>query len=393
MKKLLLFSTIITFLVACGAKKQVEQAVNTGNYDQAITTALQKLRTNKNKKRKAEYVVMLQDAYYKSVERDLNTIKHYKKDNNPELLRNIFELYSDLDARQEAIKPILPLYVNGKNITFDFNDYSNEIASTRADLSDYLYEKGIDLLESDNKYTIREAYNTLDYLERINPNYEKTHDLLAEAHERGTHYVLVSINNQTQQVIPQRLESDLLNFNTYGLNQFWTVYHANPKKDINYDFSMQLQLKQINISPERIKERELFREREVVDGWKYKKDRNGNVMKDSLGNDIKIDKIVRVKARINEFIQTKESQIIADVVYADLKTKQQIDNFSFDSGFVFENIFARYQGDKRALERDDKRLLNNQRVPFPSNEQMIFDTGEDLKLKLKNIIAKQRFDF
>ncbi len=393
MKKLILFSAIITLLVSCSAKKQVEQAVNTGNYDQAITTALQKLRNNKNKKRKAEYVVMLQDAYYKSVERDLNTIKHYKKDNNPELLRNIFELYSDLDARQEAIKPILPLYVNGENITFDFNDYSNEIASTRADLSDYLYEKGIGLLESDNKYTIREAYNTLDYLERINPNYEKTHDLLAEAHERGTHYVLVSINNQTQQVIPQRLEADLLNFNTYGLNQFWTAYHANPTKDINYDFSMQLQLKQINISPERIKERELFREREVVDGWKYKKDRNGNVMKDSLGNDIKIDKIVRVKARINEFIQTKESQIIADVVYADLKTKQQIDNFSFDSGFVFENIFARYQGDKRALERDDKRLLNNQRVPFPSNEQMIFDTGEDLKLKLKNIIAKQRFDF
>lgn len=393
MKRLLLFSTIVTLFVACSAKKQVEQAVNTGNYDQAITTALQKLRTNKNKKRKAEYVIMLQDAYYKSVERDLNTIKHLRKDNNPELLKNIFELYSDLDARQEAIKPILPLYVNGKNIRFNFNDYSDDIADTRVKLSDHLYEKGIDLLESDNKYTIRQAYETLDYLEHINPNFEKTHELLAEAHERGTHYVLVSINNQTQQIIPQRLEADLLNFNTYGLNQFWTVYHANADKNINYDFSMQLQLKQINISPERIKEREFIREREVVDGWKYKKDRNGNVMKDSLGNDIKIDKIIKVKARFNEFIQTKESQIIADVVYADLRTKQLIDNFSFDSGFVFENVFARYRGDKRALEKDERRLLNNRRVPFPSNEQMIFDTGEDLKLKLKNIIAKQRFDF
>ncbi|TYA78576.1 hypothetical protein [Seonamhaeicola marinus] len=392
MKKLLLFSTIVTLLVACSAKKQVEQAVNTGNYDHAITTALQKLRTNKNKKRKAEYVLMLQDAYYKSVERDLNTIKHFKKDRNPEFLKNIFELYSDLDARQEAIKPILPLYVNGKNITFDFKDYSDEIAESKAQLSDYLYEKGIDLLESDNKYTIREAYRTLDYLENINPNYEKTHELLAEAHERGTHYVLVSINNQTRQVIPQRLEDDLLNFNTYGLNQFWTVYHANPSNDIAYDFSMQLQLKQINISPERLKEREFIREREVVDGWKYKKDRNGNVMKDSLGNDIKIDKIIKVKARFNEFIQTKESQIIADVVYADLKTKQLIDEFSFDSGFLFENVFARYRGDKRALEKEDRRLLDNRRVPFPTNEQMVYDTGEDLKAKLKNIIAKQRFN-
>ncbi|TXE15239.1 hypothetical protein FUA26_00605 [Seonamhaeicola algicola] len=378
--------------MACSAKKQVEQAVNTGNYNQAITTALQKLKTNKNKKRKAEYVIMLQDAYYKSVERDLNTIKHFKKDNNPELLKNIFEIYNDLDARQEAIKPVLPLYVNGKNIVFKFNDYSDAIAESKAKLSDYLYEKGIDLLESDDKYTIREAYNTLEYLDNINPNYETTRNLLNEAHARGTHYVLVSINNQTQQVIPRRLEDDLLNFNTYGLNQFWTVYHATPNKNIGYDFAMQLQLKRINISPERIKEREFIRERDVADGWKYKKDRNGNVMKDSLGNDIKIDKIIRVKARVNEIIQSKESQIIADVVYTNLKTKQIIDTFSFDSGFIFENIFARYRGDKRALEQEDRRLIDNRRVPFPTNEQMVYDTGEDLKAKLKNIIVKQRFN-
>ncbi|WP_372937921.1 hypothetical protein [Seonamhaeicola sp.] len=392
MKKLLLFSTIITLVFACSAKKQVEQAVNTGNYDQAITTALQKLSTNKNKKRKAEYVVMLQDAYYKSVERDLNTIKHLKKDNNPELLKNIFELYLDLNARQETIKPILPLYANGKNVTFNFNDYSDDIAKSKAKLSDYLYEKGINLLESDDKYTIREAYNTLEYLDDINPNFETTRHLLNEAHARGTHYVLVSINNQTQQVIPQRLEDDLLNFNTYGLNQFWTVYHANPSKEIDYDFLMQLQLKQINISPERVKEREYIREREIVDGLKYKKDANGNVAKDSLGNDIKIDNIIKVKARMYEVIQTKETQIIADVVYTDLKTKQLIDEFSFDSGYVFENVYARYRGDKRALEKEDLLLLDNRRVAFPTNEQMVYDTGEDLKAKLRNIISNQRFN-
>lgn len=392
MKRFLLLSATITTLVACSAKKQVEQAVNTGNYDQAINTALYKLKINKDKKRKYDYVIMLQDAYYKVVERDLNTIAHLKKDNNPEMYRDIFELYLGLHNRQEAIKPILPLYVNGKNITFDFDNYSDAIVDAKAKLSDHLYEKGIALLESDNKPTIREAYNTLDYLEQINPNYETTRELLDEAHQRGTNYVLVSINNETRQIIPQRLEADLLNFETYGLNQFWTVYHASPAKDIAYDFSMQLQLKRINISPERMKEREFIREREVIDGWEYQKDENGNVMKDSLGNDIKIDKIVKVRARFNEFIQTKESQIIADVVYADLKSNQLIDKFTFDSGFVFENIFARFRGDKRALNKQDRRLLDNRRIPFPTSEQMIFDTGEDLKLKLKDIIARQRFN-
>ena len=392
MKKLILLAVVFSLSIACSSKKAVEKAVNTGNYDLAITTALNKLKTNKDKKSKSEYVLMLQDAYNKVVERDLNAIDHLKKDDNPELYRNIFELYQDLNARQERIKPILPLNVNGENIRFNFTDYNNDILATKSKLSDYLYEKGIDLLESDDKSTIREAYNTLDYLEQINPNYETTQVLLNEAHQRGIYYVLVSIVNETEQVIPKRLEDDLLNFDTYGLNQFWTVYHANPNSDIMYDYTMQLQLKQINISPERIKESEFVREKEVVDGWKYELDSDGNVVKDSLGNDIKIDKIVTVKARYNEFQQIKSTEIIADVVYIDMISNQLVDKFTFDSGFVFENYFARFRGDKRALSKKERRLLDHREIPFPSNEQMVFDTGEDLKMKLKKIISEQRFN-
>lgn len=386
MKKALLLTVVLALLVSCNARKQVETAVNTGNYDQAITTALNKLRKNKDKKRKYDYVIMLQDAYDKVVERDLNTIAHLKKDNNPETLKQVYEMYVDLNARQEAIKPILPLYVNGKNIKFDFNNYSDHIISAKTQLANYLYEKGIDLLESDDKQIIREAHSELSYLERISPNYENTRELLAEAHERGKDYVLVAINNQTQQVIPARLEDELLNFDTYGLNKFWSEYHANKQPNRNYDFAMQLNLKQINISPERINQRDLLREREISDGWEYEKDKNGNVAKDSLGNDIKFEKFITVRARLYETIQTKSAQVIADVVYLDNESQQTLDTFTIDSGFIFEHIFARFRGDKRALLPEDRQLLNNRELPFPSNEQMVFDTGEDLKLQLKDII-------
>ncbi|GAA4238809.1 hypothetical protein GCM10022291_30690 [Postechiella marina] len=384
-KGLLLFFTFI-FLFACNTRKQVEQAVNSGNYDQAISTALEKLRTNKNKKRKYDYVLMLQDAYYKAIDRDLNTLDFLKKDNNPESLSRIYELYLDLNARQESIKPILPLSIDGKNVPFKFNNYSNNIVEAKENVSDYMYEKGISLLESDDKVTIREAYSVLEYLQHINPNYENTQELLEEAHQRGTNYILVGINNQTQQIIPARLEKDLLNFDTYGLNKFWSVYHANKAEHIKYDYAMQLNLKHINISPERIKEREFIREKDIKDGWKYKLDSKGNVAKDTLGNDIKVDKIIRVKCRIKETIQTKSSQVIGDVVYLDLLSNQVLDNFPVKSTFVFEYIFAKSRGDKRALNNDDRNLLKNRRIPFPTNEQMVFDTGEDLKLQLKDII-------
>jgi hypothetical protein len=63
-----------------------------------------------------------------------------------------------------------------------------------------------------------------------------------------------------------------------------------------------------------------------------------------------------------------------------------VDAFPISSEFVFQHVFATSRGDKRALETTLLPFLNNQRVPFPSEEQMIYDTGEDLKMQLKKII-------
>ena len=390
MKKLLLVTILTALLISCSSRKQVEKAISSGNYDKAINDALDKLETNKSKKSKADYIVMLQDAYYKATERDLNNIKFLKKDNNPEHYQKIYETHQSLNSRQEAIKSLLPLKVNNKTIHFEFKDYSDDIVDSREKVSDYLYEVGINLLDSDSKSRIRDAYDTFNYIESINPNYEKTRTFLEEARISGVDHVIVNIKNQTDQIIPNRLENDLLNFETYGLNQFWTVYHAYQDANQNYDYGMTLQLKRINISPEQVKEQQILREREIVDGWEYKLDNNNNVVKDSLGNDIKIDKIINVKARYSEFTQTKSTQVIGDVVYTDLKSNQLVDTFTIESEFVFQNIYATYKGDKRALTREDLNLVNSRNIPFPSNEQMVYDTGEDLKAKLKNIIRRFR---
>jgi hypothetical protein len=36
-------------------------------------------------------------------------------------------------------------------------------------------------------------------------------------------------------------------------------------------------------------------------------------------------------------------------------------------------------------------ILIEEQFLFPTNEQMVYDTGEDLKLKLKNIITNNKF--
>ncbi|WP_411894871.1 hypothetical protein [Winogradskyella sp. A2] len=392
MKRFLLFTVLVSVLVSCSAKKQIEEAISHGNYDHAISEALRKLENNKDKKRKQAYVIMLKDAYDKVLEEDLLRISQLKKDGNPELYKIIYESYVDLEERQNAIKRIMPLIIDGKAISFDFNDYSNPLVEYRYKTSDHLMDKGLNLLDTGLKRNAREAYGLFEYVDDINPNFEDVRVLMNEAHITGMNYVHVSIANETHQMIPQRLETELLDFNTYGINQFWTTYHVVQDDSLQYDFAMQLKLKRINVSPERINERQLIRERAIVDGWEYLLDDNGNVAKDSLGNDIKIDKIITVRARFFEVLQTKSAQVIADVVYTDLRQNQIVDSFTLDSGFVFENVFGRFRGDRRALNRDDRNLLRQRQIRFPTDEQMVFDSGEDLKQRLKQVINSYRIE-
>ena len=386
MKKLVLYLAVVSLLASCVGKKQIERQLHSGNYDRAINNALKKLENNKDKKRKREFIVLLENAYVKVVDQDLNTIQHLKKDGNPEMYKRVFDIYLDLEARQNAIKAVLPLTIDGREIQLDFNDYSDEIVSYRSKVSLHFYEKAITSINSKRKSENRSAFRTLEYIDGINPNYKDIRELKEVAHFQGTDFIIVSIENQTRQIIPRRLEEDLLNFDTYGLDKFWSEYHGNIQQDIEYDYAIELQLKRINVSPERINEREFVRKRQVVDGWKYKLDTNGNVVKDSLGNDIKIDKIITIKCRYAEFNQSKSTQVIANVEFSDLKSDRLLESFPIDSEFIFENLYAIARGDKRALNDQDRDILKNERIHFPSDEEMVYQTGEDLKLKLQDII-------
>lgn len=390
MKKLLLSTIVLALLIACSTSKQIEKAVSIGNYDQAITYAIDKLRTNKDKKGKADFIIMLEEAFNKATERDLSNIDFLKKDNNPENYIRIYDAYVGLDNRQERIKPLLPLYANGKEVNLNFNNYTSQIISYKNDASEQIYKNATALLNSKNKLDNRISYDEFLEIENINPNYKDVRQLMAVAHQKGTDFILVEMINDSGKIIPTRLQNDLLNFSNYGLNNFWAVYHGTPEEKIDYDFNMRVNLRGIDISPEQIKERQIIKEKQIADG---KKDliENGKVVKDSLGNAIKVDRMKTVRCEYYEFKQFKASQVSGNVEYVNLKTKQLVDAFPVTSEFVFEHIYATSRGDRRALETSLIPFLEKRAVPFPTAEQMIYDTGEDLKLKLKDIINSYSF--
>ena len=391
MKKSLLSSFVLLIILSCSTRRQMEKAVSVGNYDQAIESAIERLRVNKDKRSKSDIIVLLQDSYNKASERDINDIKYLKTDNNPETFIQIYDKYVALDNRQERIKPLLPLYVNGREVNFNFKNYNVEIVAFKNKASDYMYDKAQGLLNTNNKLEAREAYNSLRIIENINPNYKDVNQLMDLAHIKGADFVLVDMVNESGKVIPQRLENDLLNFSSYGLNNFWTIYHSAPEDGIDYNYNMKVGFRQINISPEQIKERQFTKEKQVVDG-KKELIKNGKVVKDSLGNSIKVDNYKTVSCTYYEFKQFKSTQVVGNVEYYNLQTNQLVDAFPISSEFVFQHIYATANGDRRALETNLIPFLERRAVPFPTEEQMIYDTGEDLKLKLKSIINSYTFN-
>tara|TARA_R110002073_G_scaffold72537_1_gene177193 strand:- start:171207 stop:172391 length:1185 start_codon:yes stop_codon:yes gene_type:complete len=394
MKKIIiLLLTAITF--SCSSVKKTQEAVNTGNYLTAINRSITKLSENKTKKGNQEYILLLEDAFTKNTTRELKEIDFLKKDGNPANYEKIYNTYLNLNHVQKRIEALLPLRLidENRNASFKMKNYEDKIVSSKIKLSDYLYTNALNLASNaSSKYDYRKAYDDLVYLNKLNPNYKDTRLKIEEVYEKGIDYVRVGLYNDTEIALPERLEEDLLNFNTYGLDDLWTKYHTNPQTGIQYNYEMQLGFNSILISPEQVSEKHILKEKVIKDGWKYDLDANGNVKKDSLGNDIKVDNFTTVKSNFYRLTQHKDVKIVGVVSYYDLNTKQQINSYPLTSGYVFEHMYGSFNGDRRALDTDLLSIAGRKAVPFPTNEQMIYDSAEDLKNNIKGIIMRYKFN-
>jgi hypothetical protein len=142
------------------------------------------------------------------------------------------------------------------------------------------------------------------------------------------------------------------------------------------------------VSPERISEKEIALQKEIKDGYVYKTDRNGNYVLDSNGNKIKEDKIINVSGTLLQVIQTKSLAVTGQVQHFDVAKDKRINTFPLQTEFIFENVFAEFKGDNRVLSKDEKAMVNNKFVPFPSNEQMLFDASSEIKSRLAAILKR-----
>jgi len=372
---------LLSICFSCSPVKKINENVISGEYDKAISKTIDQLKRTKNKKKKDQYKLILKDVFSKSVIKSQNKISSLKKDKNPEFYYEIYLEYQKLIDRQNKL-----MNISSNNLKFNFKNYDNDHIEFRYKTSNYYMELSKSLISKDDRLDYRNAYEYLIIIESINPNYLETRTLINLCLLRGKDHILLNVLNESNSVIYKELQKDILNINGYDLNSKWKSFHT--AKD-NYlgktDFYIDLAFKAFIISPERILEKENTKKKNIKDGYTYQLDNNGNVMSDSLGNDIKIDKIVEISGKTKEFSQSKSAKVIAEVRYYDNKNNL-IEKFPLESEFWFRNIFLEFTGDKRVLSKKDKRLLKGRFLPFPPDDILLFNNSENIKQKLKSII-------
>ena len=390
--------TTITLILAtlllsgCNSVKRNQKFLSQGNYDQAIELAVKKLQKDKRAPRNEEHILLLEEAYKKAVAEDQRRINFLKKENNLRAKRDVYYKYLDMERRQRWIRPLLPLYIPSekRDAKFKFKEYTDATLAAKDVFGDALWSQSVRFLENNDKMQARRAFDLLNELQDLRGSDSGLTTMIENAIFIGTDFVYVTLNNRSGQIMPRRLERELLDFNTYGLDNFWTQYHEERDSGIDYDYGIALNFRQIEFSPERISEKEERRTKRIKDGWEYKKDSEGNFVLDENGDKIKIDIYTTVSAIMLITEQFKAANVGGNVVYRDLQQGRDINKFPMGTEFVFQNVFATFRGDERALSDDDLVLVDNRFVPFPTNAQLLLDASDNIKGRLKEILRDNR---
>ena len=377
------------FFNACVSPQKL---VETGNYDKAIVKSLKKLSGNKKKRQK--YVVALEEAFEKATKRDMAQADWLKQENRPENWEKINKIYRKIRERQENIEPLLPLIDQyGIKANFKFVRVEGLERESKEKAAAYLYEHAQELLteaENGNKHAARNAHAELAKISEYYRNYRDQRTLLEKARDLGMVNILYKMENHSPMILPRDFQADLERISVRDLNSTWKTFHLQEKAGLNYDYTVVMNLTHIEISPSLVKEREFQESRKIEDGFEYVLDENGNVLKDSLGNDVKVTKYRKVNAWVLETFQNKYATLEGTLAFFDNRTKDVVLEKNLAVDAVFENYASTFRGDDRALSRETKRRIGNQPLPFPTDEAMIFQAAEQLKPAIKNKIAGTR---
>jgi hypothetical protein len=257
--------------------------------------------------------------------------------------------------------------------------------------ADYYFANANRLMQGGLKENYRQAYNEFRRVKQFAGDYPGIDNRINEAQSMGTSRVFVSVQNNSRIRFPERFEQELLDIDLPRLNSEWIEYHAYmPNNSIRYDYFINVNVNNIAVSPNQISQKDSKFSKEVEDGFTYQLDRRGNVMKDSLGNDIKIKKYKTLNCVVVETTQKKSCVINGNIEFIQANQGRMLKREPIRAQSNFEDVSSRAIGDIDALPSDVAARTRKPPAPFPTDIDMILMSSEGLKRAIREAIQNNR---
>ena len=384
-KGVLIIFAVTIILSGCGSsKKQLEK----GNYDAAIVTAVKQLRKDPDD---AKQAATLERSFNVVNEQDNERIKFLKMEGRPQNWDEIYQIYRRMSDRQALIRTVMPINAGGKTVEIPYVDYMTEMIAAKKKSADFYYAHGMELMKSGLKDNYRQAFAEFVRAKDYVGDYESIDSKINEARYLGMSRVFVALQNTTPLKFPKDFEEDLLAVNLQALNSEWVEFHTlNLDSNTQYDYFINVNVKNIAVSPDNTSQRDSVIKRDVEDGYQYQLDKKGNVMKDSLGNDIKVKKYKTLQCALVSTFQTKTCRIDGDIEIIQANPNKLLKKDPMGAQSTFENISARAIGDVGALNASQLQRTKTQIVPFPSDIEMVLRCSDNLKNAIRGSIQSNR---
>jgi hypothetical protein len=379
MKKIISLSIILIILISC---KSSSKHLESGNYDAALHKSAKKIQKSPGK---FEEVNTFNDAYRLAYAQDNAEVNRLKQEGNPANWSKIYQIYSRMKGRQDLAASLPPV-----GISYQERDYSGELSTAKNNATEYAYAKGDELMAKGNRMDSRKAYEQYKEAQGYNPDFKDVKEKTEQAKRAGMTNVYFRIEDNSGVKMPVELMQEIQNIDINELDKGWNNYDSYIDTTVLYHYSIILSIKNIVINPEKVEQSSTTESKEVEDGFNYVFDSNGNVTKDSLGNDIKIPKYKTITCKVNRFHQTKAARLSGDLEYYDNGTDALMKKEPITSDALFENFYTLVFGDMAALSPETQKELNNKPLPFPQDEALIVQAGEVIKVMTKDIIIKNK---
>jgi hypothetical protein len=384
MKRILGFLILLVFVSGLSGCNKAKRELERGNYERAVHLSIDKLRSKPKNKSARE---VLGKGYDYAVAYHMENISMLTASRDPFKWEGMAASYDFLNRMHEDIRRC-PACMDVVPQTRPYIDEGN---SARERAAEVRYEKGLELLDQNDRNTAREAYQHFAVAEQLVPNFRDTRGQMIRALSEATLHVVVDqvpVNSRNFSLSGEFFQNQIHSYlaTNQRLNDFVRFYTPAEAELEGIDQPDHIILLQFD---------------DFMVGQIHSSSNSSTVTsKDSvkigqatLPDGSKIDVYDKVNAKLTIHEKYVSSRGLLDMQIFDAWGDRILYHDKMPGEFIWRSTWGNFNGDERALTDEQKQITGRREIPPPPAQDLFIEFTKPIYGQVTDRIRRFYADF